>query len=93
MLPWTIIVWMAPRDDSEWMVRADMAILDELNEHRLEYVALIANRRGLHLQYARDRCEVLERQGFIERTTDELTYRITTTGEQYLDETDPASPE
>jgi predicted transcriptional regulator len=71
--------------DSERMIRTDEAILEELREHRLEYMALVANRRGLHLTYAKERCKILERRGFVEQTTDEVTYRITEKGESYLD--------
>ena len=76
---------MTANEDTEWLRWTDEAILEELREQRLEYVALLANRRGLHLAYAKERCRLLDRRGFIERTTDEVTYRITEKGEDYLD--------
>ena len=76
---------MSLPEDTDCIRSTDEAILEELRDQRLEYVALLANRRGLHLRYARERCEVLESRGFVERTTDEVTYRITEKGEAYLD--------
>lgn len=76
---------MTAVEDSEQLRSVDVAILEELRQRRLEYVALVANRRGIYLSYARDRFDVLERCGFVERTTDEVTYRITAKGEAYLE--------
>jgi DNA-binding MarR family transcriptional regulator len=76
---------MTPIEDPPQLRWTDEAILEELREQRLEYVALLANRRGLHLDYARERCQRLAERGLVERTTDEVTYRITAAGERYLD--------
>ena len=75
---------MAAIEQGEELQSTDEAILEELRDQRLEYVALVANRRGLNLSYTRKRCRVLDRRGLIDRTTDEVTYRITEAGEQYL---------
>lgn len=75
---------MPDSDDLE-ICRTDEAILQELDECHLEYVAIIANRRGLNLSYTERRCRKLERYGFVEKTSDEVTYRITPKGEQYVD--------
>lgn len=64
--------------------RTDEAILEELRERRLEYVALVASRRGINLDYAEERCRTLAERGLVERTTDEVTYRITEKGRRYL---------
>lgn len=76
---------MTPTEDSARLRWTDEAILEELREQRLEYVALLANRRGLHLSYARERCRSLAERELIEHTTDETTYRITSKGEAYLE--------
>lgn len=75
---------MPAPDGPTRLTTTDEAILEELHEQRLEYVALIANRCGLHCRYAEDRCRSLERRGLIEQATDEVTYRITTKGERCL---------
>jgi len=76
---------MAAIEEGEELQSTDEAILEELRDQRLEYVALVANRRGLNLSYTRERCRVLDRRGLIERTTDEVTYRLTSKGENYLE--------
>lgn len=76
---------MTAIEDPPQLRWTDEAILEELRDRRLEYVALLANRRGLHLSYARERCRTLAERGFVERTTDEVTYRITEKGERYLE--------
>jgi len=73
----------------DWMVAVDEAILEELRERRLDYVSLIASRRGIHLKYAERRFRTLERRGFVERTSAEVTYRITAKGERYLEDESP----
>lgn len=85
MAPTTKVKRMTAIEDPTRMRWIDEAILEELRDRRLEYVALLANRRGLHLSYARERCRALAERGFVERTTGEVTYRITEKGERYLD--------
>lgn len=73
------------RERPTWMLATDEAILEELCEHRLDYVSLVASRRGINIAYAERRFEILERHGLVEQTTAEMTYRITDQGERWLD--------
>lgn len=62
----------------------DERVLAYLEEHPPDYIPLIANRLGLHLEYAERRCEVLIEYGLIEPVTNERIYGLTDRGERYL---------
>ena len=67
-----------------WMRQADEEIVRELREERPDYLALVANRLGMHLGYVERRCEVLVEQGLLEAVSEEAVYRTTDLGERYL---------
>ncbi|MFB6165425.1 MAG: DUF2250 domain-containing protein [Haloarculaceae archaeon] len=66
------------------MRSADEQILRHLRDERPDYLALVANRLGMHLGYVERRCEVLVKHGLVEPVTGEVVYRITERGERYL---------
>jgi len=63
---------------------ADEEILSALYESRPDYLALVANRLGMHLGYVERRCDVLVDEGLVEAVTGEAVYRTTELGERYL---------
>lgn len=63
---------------------ADEEIVRELHAERPDYLALVANRLGMHLGYVERRCAVLVEEGLIEAVSEEAVYRTTELGEQYL---------
>lgn len=63
---------------------ADHRILEHLRDNPPEYIPLIANRLGMHLDYAEQRCEVLIDEGLMEPVTNEKIYRLSDRGERYL---------
>ena len=67
-----------------WMRAADEDILRHLREERPDYLALVANRLGMHLGYVERRTEVLVEHGLVEQVSEEVVYRTTELGEQYL---------
>lgn len=67
-----------------WMRPADEDILRELHEERPDYLALVANRLGMHLGYVERRCDVLVDRGLVEAVSRETVYRTTELGRQYL---------
>jgi DNA-binding IclR family transcriptional regulator len=66
------------------MHSADAAILDALGRSQPEYLPLVANRLGMHLDYVDRRCQRLVEYGLMERVTGEAVYRLTDRGERYL---------
>ncbi len=66
------------------MRAADEDILRQLKEERPDYLALVANRLGMHLGYVERRTEVLVEYGLVEQVSEEVVYRTTELGEQYL---------
>lgn len=75
---------MAPSPD--WTHPADERILRYLTEHPPDYVPLIANRLGMHLEYVERRVETLVEHGLVEPITGEAIYDVTERGEGYLAE-------
>ena len=63
---------------------ADEDILRQLREEQPEYLALVANRLGMHLGYVERRCAVLVENGLVEQVSEEVVYRTTELGERYL---------
>ena len=76
----------------DWIITADLAILEHLREHPPEYVPLVANRTGLHLKLAERRFARLEQAGLIMPVTNESIFTITKRGLALVDpeEYDPA---
>lgn len=75
----------AEQHPSSWMRTADRQILEFLATHRADYPALVASRLGIHTPYVERRCTVLAEQGMIEAVSEEVVYRITDRGLQYLE--------
>ncbi len=81
------------------MRSADERILRQLQAEQQEYLALVATRLGMHLRYVERRCAVLVEHGLVEPVSEEVVYRTTERGEQFLTEdaelereaTDPAT--
>lgn len=67
-----------------WMRPGDDALLESLRRDGPESCPLLAARIGMHLKYARRRCEELEARGFV-RSRDGRFYELTERGERYLD--------
>ncbi|MFC7078988.1 DUF2250 domain-containing protein [Halorussus caseinilyticus] len=63
---------------------ADEEILEGFHRTQPDYVPFVANRLGLHLDYADERCARLTEFGLLERVTGEAVYRVTELGERYL---------
>lgn len=63
---------------------ADEEILRALRDQRPDYLALVANRLGMHLGYVERRCEVLVEEGLVEPVSAEAVYRTTDLGRRYL---------
>ncbi|WP_193767639.1 helix-turn-helix domain-containing protein [Halorientalis pallida] len=75
-----------------WMRSADERILRQLRAERPDYLALVANRLGMHLRYVERRCAVLVEHGLVEPVSGEVVYRTTERGERFLtEETDVES--
>ena len=68
----------------DWMRPGDEALLESLRRDGPESCPLLAARIGMHLKYARRRCEELESRGLV-RSRDERFYELTEQGTQYLD--------
>ncbi|WP_299270160.1 helix-turn-helix domain-containing protein [Halorientalis sp.] len=68
------------------MRSADERILRQLQEAQPGYLALIANRLGMHLAYVERRCAVLVEHGLVEPVSGEVVYQTTDRGEQFLSE-------
>jgi DNA-binding IclR family transcriptional regulator len=66
------------------MQPADEDILRHLCAERPDYLALVANRLGMHLGYVERRCDVLVEHGLVEPVSGEVVYRTTELGEQVL---------
>ncbi|AQL41362.1 hypothetical protein BV210_00920 [Halorientalis sp. IM1011] len=69
-----------------WMRPADERILRQLRDERPDYLALVANRLGMHLRYVERRCSVLVDHGLVEPVSGEVVYRTTERGEEFLAE-------
>jgi len=69
-----------------WMRPADVRILRQLRDERPDYLALVANRLGMHLGYVERRCAVLVDHGLVEPVSGEVVYRTTERGEEILAE-------
>lgn len=67
-----------------WMRSADEQILSQLCAERPDYLALVANRLGMHVDYVERRCDVLVEHGLVEPISGEVVYRTTELGEQFL---------
>lgn len=67
-----------------WVRPGDEALLESLRRDGPESCPLLAARIGMHLKYARRRCEELESRGFV-RSRDERFYELTERGARYLD--------
>jgi DNA-binding IclR family transcriptional regulator len=63
---------------------ADEEILRALRDQRPDYLALVANRLGMHLGYVERRCAVLVEEGLVEPVSAEAVYRTTELGQRYL---------
>lgn len=72
---------------NSWMRPGDEALLESLRRDGPESTPLLAARIGMHLKYARRRCEELEAHGLV-RSRDERFYELTEQGTRYLDGTD-----
>jgi DNA-binding IclR family transcriptional regulator len=70
----------------EWTHPADERILQYLQENPPDYVALVANRLGMHLGYVERRVETLVEHGLVEPVSGEVVYVVTDEGERYLAE-------
>lgn len=81
----------AEHHPSAWMRTTDRQILELLEDRRTDYPALIASRLGTHTPYVERRCAVLAEQGMLEAVSEEVVYRITELGSEYL-ETQPEPP-
>ena len=75
----------AEQQPSSWMRTADHQILEFLATRRADYPALVASRLGIHTPYVERRCAVLAEQGMLEAVTEEVVYRVTDRGLQYLE--------
>jgi len=69
-----------------WMRQADERILRHLRDERPDYLPLVANRLGMHLGNVERRVAVLVEHGFVEPVSDEVVYRTTERGTEYLQE-------
>ena len=65
-----------------WMRPADEEILRALRDQRPDYLALVANRLGMHLGYVERRCAVLVEEGLVEAVSAEAVYRTTELGQR-----------
>lgn len=68
----------------QWTHPADERILRYLQENPPDYVALIANRLGMHLGYVERRVETLVEHGLVEPVSGEAVYVVTDKGKRYL---------
>lgn len=71
---------------------ADRRILEHLRDNPPTYMALVANRLGMPTGYVDRRRSVLVEEGLVEPVTNEAIYRLTETGERYLERGQPAVP-
>lgn len=74
----------AKTETPDWMHSADPAILDDLGRNQPDYLPLVANRLGMHLDYVDGRCQRLVERGFLKQVTGETVYRLTDRGEEYV---------
>lgn len=70
---------------SEQLTAVDETVLITFRTKPIQYPALIASRSGLHIPYAEQRCQVLADRGLLEQVSDEVAYRVTAAGRDYLD--------
>lgn len=70
--------------DPEWTHPADERILRHLRENPPDYVALVANRLGMHHGYVERRVETLVEHDMVEPVSAEAVYVVTDRGERYL---------
>jgi predicted transcriptional regulator len=63
----------------------DERILEYFGENPPEYIPLVANRLGVHLQYAEKRVDVLVEKGLLKPVSNEVIYTITEVGERVLE--------
>ena len=70
-----------------WMQPGDGQLLGSLRRDGPESCPLLAARIGMHLKYARKRCETLEARELV-RSLDGRRYKLTERGERYLEELD-----
>jgi hypothetical protein len=62
----------------------DVAILDHLSEHGLDYPAVIAAAHAVDTDRTRRRADALASRGLVESVSPEVVYRITARGERRL---------
>lgn len=74
----------AKPSDLDWMRRVDEAILEDLRREQPDYIPLVANRLGMHLDYVDERSRRLVEHGLLEQVTGEAVYCVTDRGERYL---------
>ncbi|PSP74113.1 hypothetical protein BRC86_06825 [Halobacteriales archaeon QS_3_64_16] len=77
----------ATERSDDWMQPGDRRLLDSLRRDGPESRPLLAARIGMHLKYARKRCEALEARELV-RSRDGRRYELTERGECYLEELD-----
>ena len=70
-----------------WMQPGDRQLLGSLRRDGPESCPLLAARIGMHLKYARKRCETLEARELV-RSLGGRRYELTERGERYLEELD-----
>lgn len=75
----------AEQHPASWIRPADRQILDFLQGRRADYPAIIASRVGIHTPYVERRCLVLADNGYLEPVSEEVVYRITEQGEEFID--------
>lgn len=75
----------AEHHPTSWIRPADRQILEFLSDTRADYPALVASRLGIHTPYVERRCEVLAEHGLIEAVSEEVVYRITARGMEYVE--------
>lgn len=67
----------------DWMLSADDRILDHFDENGPGLCPQAAGVLGLHVSFARRRCEILCEHGFLYENDTE--FRLTDRGQQYLE--------
>ena len=77
----------ATERSNDWMQPGDRRLLGSLRRDGPESCPLLAARIGMHLKYARKRCETLEARELV-RSLDGRRYELTERGERYLEELD-----
>lgn len=66
------------------MRSTDDAILEDFHREQPDYIPLVANRLGMHLDYVDKRCQRFVEHGLLKQVTGEAVYRVTERGERYL---------